>query len=85
MEKALITKEQLVDLIDPLFSVSEPWKEIHSLLKGLLKKGFHRESIISALQAYFLQLRIEKKEREEDIIGDCLDFFEGWCNPELKL
>jgi hypothetical protein len=30
-------------------------------------------------------LRVQGKEREEDLLLEVMDFIEGWCSPHMKI
>lgn len=85
MDKNKITKKELVESINTLFSKADPVSEIHTMLKDLLNHGNDKELVQSYLGEYRLELQREGKEKEEEVIVDVLTFFIGWSSDEWKL
>jgi hypothetical protein len=62
-----------------------PVEQLRSLAVDLLSLGHGRSEIVTSLQVFARQLRIEERESEEEAVLDVLDCLVGWCAPHMDV
>ena len=85
LERPPLTKEKLEETLHACLKHPEPLGAMIGVAKGFLVFGYNREQMKEDLAKYGLQLRVEGKGEEEDLILDVIDCLYGFCHPNSKL
>ena len=74
-----------IDLLEEALRTSNPLEDLRIILRDKVDQGYDREKLTQELTDFALDLRLARRERDEDLIWDALDFLTGWCSPHMKI
>lgn len=77
--------EEFSTLYEQAFQTTTPFDTLRNTVIDLLKAGCERKEVIESLTEYFLLLRKEGRDSDEDLVLDLLDQMTGWSNPDLAI
>jgi hypothetical protein len=63
----------------------EPLMAVRAEIVRLLEAGYSRELIYDQLEGLRYHFRAEGREREEDLVEDAMDLFNGWTRSALQV
>ena len=91
----LINREKLIRDIEDYFPILDKPSDfsvshrtfiaINKLLKNYLDQGYPRKELIDHLSEYYSELQKQGKEKEEDLILECLLCFDHYSSEEWWL
>jgi hypothetical protein len=73
------------EALERALKTESPVLSLRASLVALLSRGASRDSLLRDLEAIRGELRATKRERDEDVVLDVMDFLEGWSSPHLSL
>jgi hypothetical protein len=60
-------------------------QQLREIAQEMLDQGQDRASILALFEQTRQQLRDERREAEEDVVLEAMDFLAGWCSPHMRL
>jgi hypothetical protein len=73
------------DALDQALQSSEPLQEVRRVAEQLARDGLSKAAVLEQFEQTRQRLRVQGKEREEDLLLEVMDFIEGWCSPHMKI
>jgi hypothetical protein len=73
------------NLLEEALRSGNPLDALRNLVQAKAAQGYDREKLNQELIDFALELRAVKRERDEDLILEVLDFLAGWCSPHMKI
>jgi hypothetical protein len=64
---------------------SQPLQELRSLAEHLFAQGQDQATVLGTFEQARQELREAKREKDEDVVMEVMDFLTGWCSPHMKL
>ena len=62
-----------------------PVLDLRAVLEQFLSQGADQTELLQKLENARQQLRLAKREADEEAVTDVMDFLVGWCSPHMKL
>jgi hypothetical protein len=63
----------------------QPLIQLREAVRDLLDQGCAREALLSEMENFRSFLRETKREDDEDIVLEVMDFIVGWSSPHMTL
>jgi hypothetical protein len=73
------------DALNLALQSSEPLQEVRSFAEQLTRDGLSKAAVLEQFEQTRQSLRVQGKQREEDLLLEVIDFIEGWCSPHMKI
>jgi hypothetical protein len=72
---------ELSQLLKEAMTGESPTLAFRASIKRRLNEGASRDAVLAELET----LRESVDDAQQDVILEILDFFHGWCPPEMRL
>jgi hypothetical protein len=63
----------------------DPLNQLRILVQALQCQGQEQSAIVELFEESRQQLREAKRDKDEDVILEAMDFLVGWCSPHMSL
>ncbi|HUG62330.1 MAG TPA: hypothetical protein VMP03_10820 [Methylomirabilota bacterium] len=64
---------------------SEPLWTLRGVFRGLLADTHDRDEVLADFERFRLVLQVAKREADDDIVLEVMDFVVGSCSPHVRL
>jgi hypothetical protein len=73
------------EAFEQALKTESPALSLRASLAAMLSRGASRESLLRDLDDIRRELRATRREPDEDVVLEVMDFLEGWSSPHLSL
>jgi hypothetical protein len=63
----------------------EPLLRMRDLVRNELEYGVSRPEVLGQLESLRIELRGSRREQDEDVVLDVMDFVSGWSSLHLRV
>ncbi|MGH2355982.1 MAG: hypothetical protein ACRDI2_16620 [Chloroflexota bacterium] len=63
----------------------EPLAQLREVVRRRLEQGHQRQAITQELEEFRRALQRMKRDADEDVVLDVMDFLADWCSPHVRV